>query len=163
MPPWLWEEGARFDLVDQFGRPRSERDFLGRWWLVYFGYTHCTDVCPLGMVNITRALNRLAADVAVTPVFIATDPKRDTPQRLREFLVPYHPDFVALTGDKAAVFAAAKHFGVRYFYGDIDGSYEVSHTDTFFLMGPDGRLKAYFGAGTGADELKDTIAERLRH
>src|SRR5918995_1516482 len=101
--------GGPFTLIDQHGAEVTERDFAGRYMLVYFGYTYCPDVCPMSLANMTQALDLLPPTEAeqVVPVFITVDPERDTVEQLAEYAPLFHPRLVALTGSPGATKAAA--------------------------------------------------------
>ena len=94
--------GGDFALTDHTGKPRTLGDFKGKVVVLFFGYTHCPDVCPLHMANIAAVLRRMPAEdrARVVTVFVTTDPERDTPMRLREWLANFDASFVGLTGTK---------------------------------------------------------------
>jgi protein SCO1/2 len=106
--------GGPFALVDHDGRPRRDTDFRGRHLLVYFGYTSCPDLCPLGLDTIAQALDLLGprAD-AVQPVFVTVDPARDTPEVLREYVASFDARLLGLTGSEADIRAVAKAYRVH--------------------------------------------------
>ena len=93
---------SRYSLVDQTGRAVTEKDYLGRWQLVFFGFTHCPDVCPTTLAYMSAALDELGhkAD-RVAPLFISVDPERDTPEVLSEYLAAIDPRLIGLTGSEA--------------------------------------------------------------
>lgn len=135
--------GGSFALIDQDGHPVSDADFAGRLRLVYFGYSHCADACPLDLQNIAGALDLLGErrrEVAV--IFITVDPVRDTPQRLREFLPLFDRDFIGLTGDDAAIRRLAAAYGVDYERRNVAGpdAHDFSHPAIAFLMGRKGEF-----------------------
>jgi protein SCO1/2 len=108
--------GGPFDLIDQNGARRIDSDFIGQYLLVYFGFTNCPDVCPTELRKMERALQILDAQgigatpqapAGITPLFITIDPKRDTPQRFKEYAKEYHPRTVWLTGSEEQVRATA--------------------------------------------------------
>lgn len=153
--------GGPFVLIDQAERRVTERDFLGRYLLVYFGYTYCPDICPTELATMTAALDDLGdAAKDVVPVFITVDPERDTPAQLKDYAALFHPRLVALTGTPAQVRAAARAYRVTFAkYNIVDaGDYQMDHSSFVYLMGPDGRFIAAFAHGTPAD----TIAESLK-
>lgn len=154
--------GGPFALTDQEGRPVTDADLRGRYALVYFGYTSCPDMCPLGLQRMTEALERLPADVAakVLPVFVTVDPARDTPEVLREYAAAFHPRLLALGGDQAAVDAALKAYRVYARKGDAqaDGGYPVDHTTITYLMDPAGEYAAHFSHGATPEEMAERIA-----
>jgi protein SCO1 len=156
--------GGPFRLVDQDGRPRTERDFAGRWRIMYFGYTFCPDVCPTDAATIAGALKQLeASDPAlaarIVPVFVTVDPARDTPAVLRTFVRAFHPRLVGLTGTEAEVAAVKKAYGVygARRAGSTGENYLVDHSRQIYLMAPDGSPVALLpedGPDAMAAELK---------
>jgi len=132
--------GGPFSLTDQFGKPRTDQDFRGRYMLVFFGYTNCPGPCPTALNNMTLALNELGATAdKVTPVFISVDPARDSVQAMHDYIVNFHPRFVALTGPAADIKKVMRAYRV---IGVPEGSgegYTVMHSTSIFLMDGDGR------------------------
>src|SRR3954467_7369032 len=102
--------GGPFTLTDQNGRRVSDRDFEGRYRIMYFGFTHCPDVCPTDLAIIGQALRRFekrdpARAARVTPIFVSVDPERDTPAVLKEYVGAFHPRLVGLTGTQEQIAA----------------------------------------------------------
>jgi protein SCO1 len=138
--------GGPFTLTDQNGRRVSERDFAGRYRIVYFGYTFCPDVCPVDMQVIGAGLRRFEADAParaarVQPLFITLDPARDTPDVLRRFVAAFHPRMIGLTGSETEIAAAARAYRIFYERGTPGpgGGYMVNHTRMAVLYGPRGQ------------------------
>lgn len=138
--------GGSFSLIDQNGKPFTDRELLGRYAIVYFGYSFCPDVCPVDLQNIGAGLKALeASDPAlaakVTPVFITIDPARDTPAVLKAYAAAFHPLMVALTGTPEQIAAAAKAYGIYYAKAPAAGSseYLMDHSRQAYLFGPDGK------------------------
>jgi protein SCO1/2 len=154
--------GGAFELVDHTGKRVADADYRGRYMLVYFGYTNCPDVCPTGLAVIAAAMRQLGDDAAqVQPLFITVDPKRDTPERLAQYVTAFHPRLVGLSGTRKEVFAATRAYKVMYFAGEIDGKYMVDHTAYTYLMGPDGGFLQYFGHGVTPAELAGAIRAHM--
>jgi cytochrome oxidase Cu insertion factor (SCO1/SenC/PrrC family) len=156
--------GGPFALVDQNGARRRNADFHGKLMLVYFGFTYCPDVCPTDLQQIGLALDQLGqAGEAVQPIFITLDPERDTPAHLRDYLRLFHPRLVGLTGEPAAIAAAASAF--RVYYNKIEFShrsdYTVDHSAFIYLMGRDGKYIGFFPPGTTADRLAEALRAYL--
>lgn len=158
--------GGPFTLTDHTGKRVTDKDFLGRYMLVFFGFTHCPDICPSGLQVMTAALDKLGAKVNdVTPVFITLDSQRDTPEKLAAYLKSFHPRLVGLTGSAEEVAAAAKSY--RVFYQKITDdkspeSYSYDHSAIFYLMGKDGAFAAPINHTTNVDELARALETALR-
>ena len=158
--------GGPFTLADTKGNAVTDADLKGHYSLVYFGYTHCPDVCPVTLQNMTQALaavGPLAEDVQ--PVFITVDPERDTPEALASYIANFDPHFVALTGTDEQTRAAAKSYKiyaakvpVKDDAGKETGDYIVSHTGYIYLMDHNGKYLDHFSS----DATPDKIAARLR-
>ena len=138
--------GGPFALVDQNGTPRHSSDFRDRFMLVYFGYSYCPDVCPTTLALMADALTRLGPKAKrIVPIFITIDPARDTPAVLKAYLKAFSPSFVGLTGDGPAVAAAAAAYRVYYRKRLLKGGgYAMDHSNTVYLMGPDGKFLANY-------------------
>ena len=135
--------GGPFSLTDQTGKTRTDRDFLGRPMLVFFGYTNCPGPCPTALTNMTLALSELgAAADKVTPVFVTVDPARDTVAVMHDYIANFHPRFVALTGPEADIrklMRAYRVIGEPESGADSGGNYTVMHSTSIFLMDAEGR------------------------
>jgi protein SCO1 len=138
--------GGPFHLEDQGGKPFSDQDMKGRPYLVFFGYTHCPDICPTTLVEISEVMKALGKDADRTgALFITVDPERDTPAVLKDYLSNFDPHLRALTGDPAAVEGALKAY--RVYSAKIplkDGDYTMDHTAAVYLMDKDGRFVSTF-------------------
>lgn len=155
--------GGPFSLTDQNGVPRSDRDFAGRYRIMYFGYTFCPDVCPTDVQTIAAALRLFEAQdparaAKVVPIFVTVDPKRDTPAVLKAFVSAFHPRMVGLTGSPEAIAAAAKAYGISYQAEKLnaEGGYLVAHVRLAYLMDPAGKPIALLPADKTP---KDVAAE----
>ena len=155
--------GGPFVLTRSDGMSVTDRFFRGRWMLVYFGYTHCPDVCPttlLAMAKAIEALGPLAANVQ--PIFITIDPERDTPEVMAELTAAFDTRILGLTGKPTEIAAVAKQY--RVFFKKVissdAGDYFMEHSSYIYVMGPDGRYVTLFSHGETASP--DTIAARLR-
>lgn len=151
--------GGKFSLVDQNGKPFTDADLKGKWNLVFFGYTHCPDVCPTTLNDLSLALNQLGAkekDVGI--VFISVDPDRDTPAVLKSYVESFGGPIEALTGTPDQVATAAKDYKVYYAkHPRSDGGYDMDHSALIYIMDPQGRFTATFTP----DESSDSMATRL--
>jgi protein SCO1 len=151
--------GGKFSLVDENGKPFTEADLKGKWHLVFFGYTHCPDVCPTALNDLSLALDKLGAkknDVGI--VFISVDPERDTPAVLKSYIDSFGGPIVALTGTDDAVKQAAQDYKVYYAkHPRADGGYDMDHSALIYVMDPQGRFTATFTP----DDSEDTIVSRM--
>ena len=152
--------GGPFHLQDQNGKPVSDADMKGRPFLVFFGFTHCPDVCPTTLFDISEVLKRLDRDAdRAGALFITVDPERDTPAVLKDYLASFDPHLRGLTGDPAAVQAALKAYRVYAKKVPLQGDdYTMDHTAVVYLMDRDGRFVAPFNLKrtpeAAADELR---------
>jgi protein SCO1 len=137
--------GAPFRLVDQDGRTVTDADFKGHPFLVFFGFTHCPDVCPTTLFEISEILRNLGPDAGkVNALFVTVDPERDTPAALKDYLASFDPHLRGLTGDPDAVAAVLKGYRVYARKVPQDGGYTMDHTAIVYLMDKDGRFVAPF-------------------
>jgi len=132
--------GGPFTLTDQNGRKVSEKDFLGRYMLVFFGFTYCPDICPTELQVMTAALDAMGPGAEkIQPVFITIDPERDTPDALAGYVSNFDPRIIGLTGPADEVAQAAADFRATYRRVDKEGGdYTMDHTAGVFLFHPDG-------------------------
>ncbi len=140
----------------------SLQDLRGKVVLLYFGYTSCPDVCPTSLSYMTQALHGLKDDELkqVAGVFVSVDPKRDTPERLKEYVAYFHPNFIGVTGTEKEIARAAKLYGARYAEVKLEGSafgYAVNHSAAIYLIGPDGGLRFIFPHNTPAEVITEAI------
>lgn len=131
-------------LTDQDGKPFSLDQIKGRWSLFFFGYTHCPDVCPTTLANMNQ-LAKTPGNSEMNYVFVTLDPQRDTPEKLKEHVLYFNPDFIALGGDQENINRLAEAVGVIYEIEDDKGSdnYTVNHYAAILMMDPQGRLRAH--------------------
>lgn len=157
--------GGPFELTDQTGQLRSNRDFRGKLMLVYFGFTGCPDICPTDLQAIGLALDKLGADAAhVQPLFISVDPERDTAEHLAEYMPLFHPRLIGLTGSADAIRHAADAYKVYYAkvpLGNDPADYTVDHTAFIYLMDREGNYLGFFPPGTSADRMVEIIRPHL--
>jgi cytochrome oxidase Cu insertion factor (SCO1/SenC/PrrC family) len=156
--------GGPFTLTDQHGKRVTEKDFAGRYMLIYFGYTFCPDICPTSLTTMAAALDRLPQEQAeqVVPVFITVDPARDTVEQLAAYVPLFHPRLVALTGSEDEVREAARTWRVYYHVPDEeDDAYLVDHSTFVYLMGPDGSYRTHFGIDTSPETMAEAIGEEI--
>jgi protein SCO1/2 len=160
--------GGSFTLVDNKGRPVTDSEFRGKWMLIYFGFTHCPDICPEEMRKMTRALhalekkNKALAD-QIVPVFVTCDPNRDSVQAVDLYLKEgFHERFVGLTGTPDQIKRACQRYRVYYSAPDYEEGkedYLVDHSIFFYLMDPYGHFKEYFPKQTSAEDVTERLEE----
>jgi protein SCO1/2 len=157
--------GGPFSLTDHTGKRVSEKDFLGKYMLVFFGYTYCPDVCPSTLQVASAALDAMgpAAD-RITPVFVTIDPERDTVEVMKAYVANFHPRLVGLTGTPEEIATMAKSWRVYYRKpkseeGKTD--YLMDHATLLYLMGPDGKYVKHFAYGTDTKKLAAEIADAI--
>jgi protein SCO1 len=146
--------GGPFHLEDQNGKPFSDEDMKGRPYLVFFGFTHCPDICPTTLFDISQVLRQLGPDAnRAGAVFITVDPDRDTPAVIKDYLSSFDPHLRGLTGDQAAVNQAIKAYRVYAKKVPLDnGDYTMDHTAVVYLMDKDGHFVAPFNVTSRTPE-----------
>lgn len=174
--------GGPFTLTDYTGKTVTDKDFRGKYLLVFFGFTRCPDVCPTTLNEIAVTLDRLGGEAsAVLPLFISVDPERDTPSSMAEYVKALHPRIVGLTGSKEQIAAVTKEFRVYYekisaaqYYGtdsnggtkegaekSLEDDYLISHQGNTYLMSPKGEYLTHFAYGTKPEEMAETIRKAI--
>ena len=158
--PAIGAVGGAFRLEDQTGAPITDQNLKGRPYLVFFGYTHCPDVCPTTLFEISEVFKALGKDAdRVGGVFITVDPERDTPAVLKDYMSNFDPHLRGLTGDPATVAAALKAYRVYAKKIPLEGGdYTMDHTALVYLMDKDGRFVAPFNL----KQTPEAAAKQLR-
>lgn len=137
-----------FRLSDHRGRPFTPENLQGHWTLLFFGYTHCPDVCPTTLQTLAGALRRLdeAGDTVTLPqvVFVSVDPARDSRERLAGFVSYFNPDFIGVTGEPAQIERLTRPLGILYAKAGDGTDYLVDHSAAIVLFDPSGRYRALF-------------------
>jgi len=151
--------GRKLDLTDHNGKPRTLADFRGKVVTVFFGFTHCPDVCPTTLAEMAQVIKELGPDGAkVQVLFVTVDPERDTPQVLKQYVPAFNPSFLGLYGDQDATARAAKEFKVFYQkQPGKNGSYSVDHSAGTFILDREGRLRLFAQYGLGATAMLHDI------
>jgi len=157
----LWpnpKQVAPFELTDHHGQAFDLDRLKGRWSFMFFGYTHCPDVCPMTMDTLKRVAGRLegqeaGADTQV--VFVSVDPARDTPEHLKNYVEYFNPEFLGATGGAEQLMAMTRQLGIIYDLNDGDGKkdYLVDHSAAVLLTDPQGRLVGVFSAPHRAEDI----------
>ena len=157
--------GGPFSMVNQDAKPVTEKDFRGRFMLVFFGYTYCPDVCPTELQVMTAAVDAMGEDgKVITPVLVTIDPARDTPEVLKSYVENFGPNVVGLTGTAEQVAAMAKAY--RVYYAKVRprdaGDYLMDHSSFTYLVGPDGRVRQLFRPEMAPEAMAQAIQAQLR-
>lgn len=157
--------GGDFTLQGDSGAV-SLSNFEGKLKLLFFGYTHCPDVCPLTMANVKVALKQLPDDMRaqVQTVFVSVDPERDTPEHLSQYVKFFDPNFVGLTGSKEQIDQVVRQYGAFYRIekgNDNEANYTVSHSARVYLIGKDNEIKQYLYHDSKSEEIAQAIQKQL--
>ena len=157
--------GGPFTLVDHTGRTVTDKDFRGRYMLVYFGFTYCPDVCPSGLQIIAGALQKIGPKAdRLTPLFITVDAERDTPAQMAEYVKSFDPRLIGLTGTPAQVDAVAKAYRVYYKKVADEKStagFTIDHTALMYLMDPKGVYVSHFSHTISVDALAERLSKTI--
>jgi protein SCO1/2 len=146
------------------GETVTDKDFLGKYTMVFFGFTRCPDICPTTLDEMGRALQTLGpAASKVTPVFISVDPERDTPEVVGDYVAFYDARIVGLTGTPEQIDKVAKTYKVYYKKQEFEeGGYGVDHSGLIIVMGPDGKFRGLIESGATADVMAAKINEIMK-
>jgi protein SCO1 len=151
--------GKSLGLADPGGRVRQLEEFRGKAVVLFFGFTHCPDVCPTTLADISTALKSLGPDAErVQVLFITVDPERDRPEDLAKYVGAFDPRFIALRGDPAATQRVAKDFKIYYEKRKQGDTYTVDHSSQSYVIDPQGRLRLL----VRPDRLSTDLAADLR-
>lgn len=157
--------GGAFELVGSDGKTVRDTDFRGRHFLVFFGYTHCPDVCPTALVSMAETFDKLTDTERekVRGIFISVDPDRDTPALLGEFTSAFHDNIVGLTGSREQIDAAVKAYKATYriHKGDDPEYYPVDHSSIVYLMDREGNYATHFTHRTEVDRMVAALKAEL--
>ncbi|XP_056311028.1 protein SCO2 homolog, mitochondrial [Danio aesculapii] len=156
-----------FNLLDHTGQRRTKRDFLGHWVLLYFGFTHCPDICPDELEKLTSVVHILDKDPSlpsVQPLFITVDPERDDVSAMARYVKDFHPRLVGLTGSAEEVKQAGRDFRVYASNGpkDEDGDYIVDHSIVIYLVNPDGLFIDYYNRMKNDTQIAESIRNHMK-
>ncbi|MFW0777839.1 MAG: SCO family protein [Rickettsiales bacterium] len=168
--------GGAFTLTNQHGGVVKEEEFRGKLMLVFFGFTHCPDICPIGTTTLSTLMEKLGdkAD-QLAPVFITVDPARDTPEVLKNYLANFDPRIVGLTGTKEQIKEAADAYKAYYSiakaqtpmeegmqHAPAGSDYMVNHSGYIYLMDRNGKYVTHFQYSAAVDELAEALAPHLQ-
>lgn len=157
--------GKDFHLTDFDGKPRSLSGFKGKAVVLFFGYTHCPDVCPTTLSDLAAALRQMGKDAGrVQVLFVTIDPERDTPQILKQYVPSFDPGFLGLYGNALETKKVADEFHVVYRKVQIEDSmkhYAMDHTAGCFVFDPSGRLRIRMEYGEKPAEMARDLESML--
>lgn len=172
--------GGGFSLTDQNGNNVNDAQFRGKLMLVFFGFTHCPDICPISTAGISRTMELLGArGDNVAPIFITVDPKRDTPAVLKNYFANFDKRIVGLTGSAEDIQKAADAYKAYYARTEppegeedeedphanhkmsSDDNYTVDHSGYIYLMGKDGKYIRHFSYDAPPEEMAKAVEENL--
>ena len=158
--------GGPFTLVGRDGKIVTDRAFRGKYMLVFFGFTHCPDICPAELQVMAAALDELGRKANdIIPIFITLDPERDTPPVVTGYVMNFSPRFVGLTGSPEQIAEAAKAYRVTYSKFQEEGAkpddYTIDHVALVYLMGKNGEYLTHFAYGTPVAKLTETLRRYL--
>ena len=155
--------GGPFVLTDQNGNTYTDKNLHGHWSLLYFGYTHCPDVCPITLTLIADTMDKLGAKASrVTPVFITVDPARDTPKVMKQYVASFGKTFAGLTGSDAQIAQVLKQYRVYAKKRPLPGGdYGMDHSGEIYLMNPEGKFAGTYEEVQGPDKIADDLRKKL--
>ncbi len=166
----LWPSPKRitpFSTTDHEGKVFGLEQMLGKWSFLFFGYTHCPDVCPITLSVLDHVQRRLVNKDHIDNVqiiFVSVDPERDTPELLATYVSYFNHEFIGLGGTMEQIANFTQQIGIAYIHGEetTPGEYAVDHTASVFLVDPAGRLIAIFSAPQQADDMTNRFLA-IRH
>jgi protein SCO1/2 len=155
--------GGPFKLIDGDGKTVTDQDLKGKPFLVFFGFTHCPEVCPTTLFELSEVFKRLGPDAdKAAGLFITVDPERDTPAVMKDYVSNFDPHLRGLTGDPQAVERAIKEYRVYARKVPLDGGgYTMDHTALVYLMDKQGRFVAPFNLKRSADAAAADLRKYL--
>lgn len=159
--------GGDWKLVDHNGVTRTDKDFLGQWLAIYFGFTHCPDICPDEIEKMCQVVDMLekSKDVPnLVPLFITVDPERDSKEAVKKYCAEFSPKLLGLTGTSQEIDVATRAYRVYYSAGpkDEDGDYIVDHTIVMYLINPKGEFVDYYGKDKTASQMAKSISGHMK-
>jgi protein SCO1 len=155
--------GGPFNLIDQDGKPITDKDFLGKPLIVFFGYTHCPDICPTTLFELSQVMHALGKDAdRINTLFITVDPDRDTAAVMKDYLSSFDSHLLGATGSQQEIDKAEKEY--RVYAKKVptkDGDYSMDHSAVVYLMNKQGRFVAPFNLKRKPAEAADALKKYL--
>ncbi len=158
--------GGSFSLTDHTGKQVTDQDYLGKYMLIYFGFTYCPDICPTELQIIAGALDSIGDKrrKQITPLFVTVDPERDTRELMASYVENFHPDLVGLVGTLEQIKKMGKTYRV-YFKKVVDkdrpDGYTMDHSSIVFLMDKKGRYVRHFSHGTTSKKMAEGLIKAI--
>lgn len=148
-----------FQLIDHNAEAFTLQNLKAKWTLVYFGFTHCPDICPTTLAKLSQVVKQLDDDIAneTQVLMISVDPARDTPEKLQEYVPYFHPDFIGVTGEFVQIMSVAQNVNVAFNKVMLDDDYTVDHTGNIVLINPYGHYHGFFRPPFELAKLKTTF------
>lgn len=160
MPATTFDVGAKFSLINHQGAPVTESVFQGHPSALFFGFTHCPEVCPTTLNDLALAKQELGPNDKLKVYFITLDPLRDTSDVLAEYIPYFGPDFMGITGSEADIQVLSKSWGIYSQRSELsDGGYNIDHTATVFLLDSKGQFAGTIAYG----EAQDIAVKKLEN
>ena len=153
-------DAGDFSLTDHRGLSFTRDDLTDRWTLIFFGFTHCPDICPTTMAELAELKSQLADTEAsdARVVMVSVDPARDTPDRLAQYVPYFHPDFIGVTGEFADILSVAQRLNAPFRkVSEPDGGYQMEHSANVMLMNPRGDYHGFFRAPLDIPKMRVTL------
>ena len=151
---------GEFSLIDHHGSPFTREDLIDQWTLIFFGFTHCPDICPTTMAELAELKEQLvgteASDARV--VMLSVDPARDTPERLAQYVPYFNADFLGVTGDFTDILSFAQRLNAPFRkVSEPGGAYQMEHSANVMLMNPRGDYHGFFRAPLDIPKMRVTL------
>ncbi|XP_010486446.1 PREDICTED: protein SCO1 homolog 1, mitochondrial [Camelina sativa] len=156
--------GGPFSLIRDDGKRVTEKDLMGKWTILYFGFTHCPDICPDELIKLAAAIDKIKekSGVDVVPVFISVDPERDTVQQVHEYVKEFHAKLIGLTGSPEEIKSVARSYRVYYMKTEEeDSDYLVDHSIVMYLMSPEMNFVKFYGKNHDVDSLTEGVVKEI--
>ena len=158
---------TKFELTNHKNKLVTEKDFLGKYMIVYFGFTFCPDICPNSLNIITSAFKNLPKSLQkkINLVFISVDPERDTVDVLSEYVSYFDTNLIGLTGNNRQILNATKSFGIYYkkkFNSELENDYVVDHSTLIYLFNPQGQYVNHFSHNISSSTLNENLKKIIK-
>ncbi|KAM7271652.1 hypothetical protein ACFE04_030866 [Oxalis oulophora] len=157
--------GGPFNLLNHDGKNVTDKDFIGKWTVMYFGFTHCPDICPDELQKLAAAVDKIKqkSGIDIVPVFISVDPERDNVEQVGEYVKEFHPKLVGLTGTPEEIKKVARAYRVYYMKtAEEDSDYLVDHSIVMYLMSPEMKFVKFYGKNHDVDSLTDGMIKEIK-